>query len=131
MDKLKRRIRDRAFLALIYKTLRSPVQTTDEAGKKHLAASRLGVPQGNVLSPVLANVYLNDFCLTIAGRTPCKIVTYADDFQGMDPGVEVASDSRSGGTYVYYSLAVLKEDSDPENPQWDAISAACRLPSLP
>jgi hypothetical protein len=28
----------------------------------------------------MANVYLNDFCLTIANNTPCKIISYADDF---------------------------------------------------
>ena len=80
MEKLARRISDKQLLALIRKMLKPPVQTTDSNGKRHYSASTVGVPQGNVLSPLMANVYLNDFCLMIAKRTPCKIITYADDF---------------------------------------------------
>ena len=80
MEKLARRISDKQLLALIRKMLKPPVQTTDSNGKRHYSASTVGVPQGNVLSPLMANVYLNDFCLMIANRTPCKIITYADDF---------------------------------------------------
>ena len=80
LEKLARRISDKQLLALIRKMLKAPVQTTGSSGKKHYTASTIGVPQGNVLSPLMANVYLNDFCLTIADRTPCKIITYADDF---------------------------------------------------
>lgn len=80
LAKLARRISDKQILALIRKMLRAPVVTTDSDGKRHYSASTEGVPQGNVLSPLMANVYLNDFCLTIAKRTPCKIITYADDF---------------------------------------------------
>lgn len=80
MEKLARRISDKQLLALIRKMLKAPVQTTAPNGKRHYTASTIGVPQGNVLSPLMANVYLNDFCLTIANNTPCRIISYADDF---------------------------------------------------
>ncbi len=80
LDKLARRISDKQLLALIRKMLRAPVVRTDSSGKRHISASAAGVPQGNVLSPLLSNVYLNDFCRTIAKYTPCQIITYADDF---------------------------------------------------
>jgi RNA-directed DNA polymerase len=79
MEKLGRRVSDKQFLALIRGMLRAPVQTADSNGKTHCSAGTKGVPQGNVLSPLMANVYLNDFCLMIANRTPCAIITYADD----------------------------------------------------
>lgn len=80
LEKLARRISDKQFLALIRRMLKAPVVTTDSSGKGHFTASAAGVPQGNVLSPLLANVYLNDFCRTVAKHTPCEIITYADDF---------------------------------------------------
>jgi group II intron reverse transcriptase/maturase len=80
MEKLARRVSDKQILALVRRMLKAPVQTTDLKGRKHYLATTMGVPQGNVLSPLMANVYLNDFCLMIAKLTPCKIVTYADDF---------------------------------------------------
>lgn len=38
-----------------------------------------GVPQGSVISPILSNVYLDDFDEQIL-ETPFKLVRYADDF---------------------------------------------------
>jgi CRISP-associated protein Cas1 len=38
-----------------------------------------GVPQGSVISPILSNVYLDDFDEQIAA-SPFKLVRYADDF---------------------------------------------------
>jgi RNA-directed DNA polymerase len=80
MTKLMNRVTDNKLLTLIRKMLKSPIQVTEENGKSRFVGSKVGVPQGNVLSALLANVYLNEFCLTIANYTPCKIITYADDF---------------------------------------------------
>jgi len=80
MKKIKKRISDKQFLSLILKFLTNPVQVPQEGGKTICASSTVGTPQGNCLSPLFANIYLNDFCLKIANRTPCKIITYADDF---------------------------------------------------
>jgi CRISP-associated protein Cas1 len=39
-----------------------------------------GIPQGAVISPLLANIYLNDFDLVIDGAAGLRLVRYGDDF---------------------------------------------------
>ena len=91
MKLLRRRLKDRALLDLIWKFLKSGVM---EGGL--FARTESGVPQGGVISPLLANVYLNEFDQWAAARwdlTPYarqrrrqagfgnyKMVRYADDF---------------------------------------------------
>lgn len=53
---LRRKIQDERFIQLIWKLLRAGVVTD---GK--LEGSKLGTPQGGILSPLLANIYLNEF----------------------------------------------------------------------
>lgn len=79
MDKLRRQVSDQNFLALIRQGLRAPVHT-EQGSAVRLKVSDQGTAQGSPLSPLLANLYLNDFCQRIAQRTPCRIVVYADDF---------------------------------------------------
>lgn len=79
LDKLARHISDQNCLALIRRWLRAPVQI-EQDGKVNRVASTQGTQQGSPLSPILANLYLNDFCRLIGERTPCRIVVYADDF---------------------------------------------------
>lgn len=52
---LRKRIQDERFLNLIWKILRAGIE---EDGK--LKTSRLGCPQGGVVSPILANIYLHE-----------------------------------------------------------------------
>jgi len=56
MKLLRKRVKDRALLDLIWKFLKSGVM---EEGL--FARTESGVPQGGVISPLLANVYLNEF----------------------------------------------------------------------
>lgn len=79
MDKLKRRVSDQNFLALIRQGLRAPLQTEPGSGAP-IKVRDQGTAQGSPLSPLLANWYLNDFCQRVAQRTPCRIIVYADDF---------------------------------------------------
>ena len=79
MEKLSLRISDKEVLKLIKGMIKSPI-AEETNGKVKYLPSLEGVPQGSCLSPLMANVYLNDFCLKIAQKTPCKIITYADDF---------------------------------------------------
>lgn len=52
---LQLRIRDKRFLCLIIKLLKAP--TLDKGGK--IERNEVGSPQGSILSPLLANIYLH------------------------------------------------------------------------
>lgn len=80
LDKIAERISDRSLLQLMRKLLKAPIVEVQEDGKTRVKANRIGTQQGSGLSPLLANIYLNDFCILIQERTPCKIIAYADDF---------------------------------------------------
>lgn len=80
MDKMARRISDKSMLALIRKFLRAPVAETNGDGKTSIWKSTIGTPQGGVASPLFANIYLNDFSELINKKTPCRMISYADDF---------------------------------------------------
>lgn len=91
MSILKRRIADRGILDLIWKFLKAGVMD-----QGLFARTETGVPQGGVISPLLANIYLNEFdkwaegkwnldynaCRRrrYAGQGNYKMVRYADDW---------------------------------------------------
>jgi RNA-directed DNA polymerase len=83
---LERRIADRSVLHLIRQWLRAPVVETDDHGRPKVTRPTRGTPQGGVISPLLANIYLHWFEVAFHGpRGPArwakaKIVRYADDF---------------------------------------------------
>ena len=89
MQCVRRRIVDRQMLHLIKMWLTAPVEEKDEkTGKKRLTGGKdndRGTPQGGVVSPGLANLYMNrmlkGFRQTKRGeRLRARIVNYADDF---------------------------------------------------
>lgn len=69
-----RKVRDKRVLALIGKYLRAGVEVDGR-----LQQTRLGVPQGGPLSPLLANILLDDLDKELERRGH-KFVRYADDF---------------------------------------------------
>ncbi len=81
-----RRVSDGAMLHLIKMWLKAPAEASDDRGNsKHLGTGNRGTPQGGVLSPLLANIYMRRFlkAWTKRGndRRYCsRIVNYADDF---------------------------------------------------
>ena len=88
MSCVARRIVDRTILSLIKMWLKAPVEETGRDGKKRMSggkASKMGTPQGGVISPLLANLYINRFLKhwrmqekTAAFRA--HVVSYADNF---------------------------------------------------
>ncbi len=83
-----RRIVDREVLRLIKMWLTVPVEERDENGKRRLTGGKdrhCGTPQGGVVSPLLANLYMNRLLKgwrnTKRGEPfHARVVNYADDF---------------------------------------------------
>lgn len=77
-----RRVSDGAVLRLIKQWLRAPVVEEAKGGRKRILPNRQGTPQGGVISPLLANLYLNPLDWAVNDRCAGKpvLVRYADDF---------------------------------------------------
>jgi RNA-directed DNA polymerase len=80
------RIADRSLLRLIRLWLETPVIERDEQGRTKASRPKRGTPQGGVISPLLANIYLHWFEKAFHGPNgpatwaKAKLVRYADDF---------------------------------------------------
>ncbi len=74
MHRLKRHVSDKALLKLMGRYLRAGVRIGT-----HLHPTTEGVPQGSPLSPLLANVVLDDLDKYLEARQ-MKFTRYADDF---------------------------------------------------
>ena len=74
MERVARRIKDKRVLRLIGKYLRAGVVVNGR-----LQNTKEGVPQGGPLSPLLANIVLDDLDKELERRGH-KFVRYADDF---------------------------------------------------
>jgi RNA-directed DNA polymerase len=82
-----RRISDKHVLALIKMWLKTPIEERTGTGGKRLTGgkgSKRGTPQGGVISPLLANIYMNRFLKYwrqngLGQRLKAHVVVYADD----------------------------------------------------
>jgi len=82
------RIVDRHALRLLKLWLKAPVEETDPDGRRRMSGGKqrtCGTPQGGVISPLLANRYMNRFLRhwrhRERGEAYCAhVVNYADDF---------------------------------------------------
>jgi RNA-directed DNA polymerase len=86
MKCLRMRIVDSSVLKLIRRWLEAPVVDQDQSGGQKVTRNKKGTPQGGVISPLLANVYLHWFeKVFYSAEGPgswakAQIVRYADDF---------------------------------------------------
>jgi RNA-directed DNA polymerase len=88
MQCVARRIVDKHMLHLLKMWLKVPVEEEDGKGKKRLTGGKdhdRGTPQGGVISPLLANLYMNRMLKgwrnTKRGEQyQAKLVNFADDF---------------------------------------------------
>ena len=88
IQSVARRIVDRHMLKLIKAWLKVPVEERDERGNRRMSGGKkhkLGTPQGGVISPLLANIYMHRYLRAWRDRGKgaeyrARIVNYADDF---------------------------------------------------
>jgi RNA-directed DNA polymerase len=86
MECLRMRVVDGSVLRLIRQWLKAPVMERGENGKGNkVTRNDKGTPQGGVISPLLANLYLHWFEVVLLrelerGRIVAGLVRYADDF---------------------------------------------------
>jgi RNA-directed DNA polymerase len=86
MRSVSRRISDGPMLQLIKMWLKAPVEERDDKGTRtRRRTGNRGTPQGGVLSPLLANIYMRRFLRAweqfgLDRKFGSRIVNYADDF---------------------------------------------------
>jgi len=82
MKAVAKRVSDGSVLRLIKSWLRAPIVEEDKNGTRRVLPNRCGTPQGGVISPLLANLYLNPLDHGVNERTSRqgRMVRYADDF---------------------------------------------------
>lgn len=87
MQSVARRVSDGKMLRLVKMWLKAPIEETDDRGRRHRTRSGgagVGTPQGGVISPLLANVYIHRLLKTwkkfgLERHLRARIINYADD----------------------------------------------------
>ena len=123
MQCVARRIVDKHMLHLLKMWLQVPVEERDEKGKKRLTGGRdtdRGTPQGGVISPLLANLYMNRMLKgwKRTGRGEqyrARIVNYADDFVILSRGKAKESLEWTRGVVARLGLTLNEQKTSIRN----------------
>jgi RNA-directed DNA polymerase len=106
---VRRRVCDKAILGLVKAWLRVPIVERDAGGRSRTTGGKTnprGTPQGGVISPLLANIYMRRFLKywerqRLPERLQARIVNYADDFVILCREASVAQEAlRLAGTIL-------------------------------
>jgi RNA-directed DNA polymerase len=118
LKSVARRVVDRNVLRLIKSWLRAPVEERDVDGTRRMSGgkgNKLGTPQGAVVSPLLANIYMNRFLKHFrqsgaAEAFHAHVVAYADDLVILSRGraAEALTWMRDAMTKLGLTLNVAK-----------------------
>jgi RNA-directed DNA polymerase len=87
LQSVARRVSDGKMLRLIKMWLKAPVEARDAEGRKVRTGggdSKVGTPQGGVISPLLANIYIHRLLrgwkkFELESKLQARIINYADD----------------------------------------------------
>ena len=123
MQCVARRIVDRTILSLIKMWLKAPVEERDRQGTRRMSGgkgSKHGTPQGGVISPLLANIYINRFLKfwRIEEKTQAfraHIVSYADDFVILSRGRAVEALAWTRGVMTRLGLSINETKTSLKN----------------
>ena len=129
MQSVARRIVDRNVLRLIKMWLKTPVEEMDDDGKRRMSGGRhstCGTPQGGVISPTLANVYMNRFLKywRQSGRSAvykAHIVSYADDFVILSRGHAEEAKTWTGGAMTRLGLTLNEAKTSIRNARQESF----------
>ena len=88
LDEVARRVVDRRMLRLIKAWLKVPVEERDGRGRRRMRGGKRthqGTPQGGVISPLLANIYMHRYlrawrAADKGAQYQARLINYADDF---------------------------------------------------
>src|SRR6267143_5560233 len=114
LQSVARRIVGRHVLRLIKLWLKAPIEERDDDGTRRMTGgknSKRGTPQGGVISPLLANLYMNRFLkhwrsTGRGGIYQAHVVSYADDFVILSRGHAAAAMAWTGRVMAKLGLGL-------------------------